>query len=53
VKAVRIIGTAAVVVIALMVAVPLVCRLANALIVPAIVAVALYVVIRVTQYLTE
>ncbi len=50
---VRIIGTAVVVVIALAVAVPLVCQLANALLLPAIVAVALYVVIRLTRYFTD
>jgi hypothetical protein len=50
---VRIIGTVAVVLIALAVAVPLVTRLAHELIVPAVVGVALYVVVRLVRYFTE
>jgi hypothetical protein len=49
----RVVGTAAVVLIALAVAVPLVSRLAHALIVPAVVGVGLYVAVKVTQHFTE
>ncbi len=52
-KLARVVGTAAVVLIALAVAVPLVSRLAHALIVPAVVGVVLYVVMKVTRYFTE
>lgn len=49
----RIIGTVGVVLIALAVAVPLVARLASELMVPALVGVVLYVVVRLTHYFTE
>ena len=49
----RIIGTAAVVLTALAVAVPLVARLAHELVMPAVVGVVLYVAVRLARYFTE
>jgi hypothetical protein len=53
VNAARIIGAAAVVVVALAVAVPLVVQLSHALVIPAVVGVGLYVVVRLVRYFTE
>lgn len=52
-RAPRIVELAAVVLIALAVAVPLVVRLAHELMMPAVVGVALYVVVRAVRYFTE